>query len=98
METQSFLDDAVEMLRFGHVLGVESRLAVEQGLQLSAQLLDLRWVLGQVVEDERQSCSSSVGTADNGQSGIAAQPLVIDIPFLGLVVSINEMRQNLLLC
>jgi hypothetical protein len=95
VQPQGFLDHAIEVLRFGDVLGVEPRLAVEEGLQLGAELVDLGGVLGEVVEEEGEGRGGGVGAADDGQAGVAAQPLVVDVLLGALVVGGDEVGEDL---
>ena len=56
----------------------------------------MRRVLGQVVEEERQRGGGGVGAANDGQSGVAAEPLVVNVLFLRLVVCLDEVGEDLL--
>lgn len=49
-----------------------------------------------MVEKECQRGSGGVRAADDGQSGVAAEPLVVDIFLLRLVVCFDEVGEDLL--
>ena len=74
MHPQSFVNDAVEMLRVLHHPDVEGLVRSHERVDFLAQFSNMCGVSGEVVEDVGQDDGDGVTARDDEQSGVSVQP------------------------